>query len=118
VPVITLEGRIHAGRVGVSLLTQVGLTGNIAHTGDEYVTKAVELAGDPGRLAGLHGSLRQRLLASPLCDGPGFSRKYEYALRGMWLNWCRARGASLSAEQEAQAAFDFSALGHGDAGLR
>jgi protein O-GlcNAc transferase len=113
VPVITLEGRNHAGRVGVSLLTQVGLTGNIARTEDEYVTRAVELAGDPRRIAGLHGSLRQRLLASTLCDGPGFSRKYEFALRGMWLNWCRAQGASLSAEQEAQAAFDFPALGHG-----
>jgi predicted O-linked N-acetylglucosamine transferase (SPINDLY family) len=107
VPVITLEGRIHAGRVGASLLTQVGLTENIARTEDEYVSKAVELAADPQRIASLHGSLRQRLLTSPLCDGQGFSRNYEYALRGMWLNWCRAQGVSLPAELEAQAAFDY-----------
>ncbi|MEO7387404.1 MAG: hypothetical protein ABIX37_10745, partial [Gammaproteobacteria bacterium] len=77
----------------------------------EYVAMAVQLAGDPERIATLHGTLRRRLLASSLCDGPGFSRKFEFALHGMWLNWCRAQGVNLTPGQTANAAFDFAALG-------
>jgi protein O-GlcNAc transferase len=109
VPVITLSGYNHASRVGASLLTHTGLQEFIAHTDDDYVAKAVALAGNPAQLAALHDSLRGRLLASPLCDGPGFLRKFEFALRGMWLNWCRAQGVELSPAEAAQAAFDFSA---------
>lgn len=109
VPVITLSGYNHASRVGASLLTHTGLPEFIAHTEDEYVAKAVALAGNAAQLAALHDSLRARLLASPLCDGPGFMRKFECALRGMWLNWCRSQGVELSAAEAAQAAFDFRA---------
>ncbi len=110
VPVITLEGYNHASRVGVSLLTSVGLTEFIASTPDEYVALAIELAGQPQRIAELHGTLRDRLLQSPLCDGPRFTRTFEYALRGMWCRWCREQGATLSDEQSAMAAFDFAPL--------
>jgi protein O-GlcNAc transferase len=110
VPVVTLSGYNHASRVGASLLSQAGLQAFIAYSEDEYVAKAVALAGNPAQLAALHGSLRQRLLASTLCDGPGFVRKYEFALRGMWLNWCRTQGVELSAAEAAQAAFDFRAV--------
>lgn len=111
VPVVTLAGYNHASRVGVSLLTQAGTPELIAGSADDYVAKAVALAGDPARLAALHGSLRQQLLGSTLCDGPGFCRKYEFALRGMWLNWCRRQGAALTPAEAANAAFDFPAPG-------
>jgi len=110
VPVITFSGYHHASRVGASLLTTVGCPEFIARTEDEYVTKAIQLATDLQRVNALHGSLRQRLLDSPLCDGPGFARKFEYALRGMWCNWCAGQGARLSSAEESAAAFDFSAL--------
>jgi predicted O-linked N-acetylglucosamine transferase (SPINDLY family) len=110
VPVVTLAGYNHASRVGESLLTQVGLPDLIARNPDDYVAKAVALARDPARIGTLHGTLRQSLLASSLCDGPRFTRKFEFALRGMWLNWCRSRGITLSPAEQAQAAFDFSAL--------
>ena len=111
VPLITLAGYNHASRVGESLLTQVGLPELIARSEDDYVAKAVALAANPERIAALHGTLRETLLASTLCDGPGFTRKFEFALRGMWLNWCRSRGATLTAGQAAQADFDFGPLG-------
>ncbi|WKZ11775.1 MAG: tetratricopeptide repeat protein [Gammaproteobacteria bacterium] len=110
VPVITLEGYNHASRVGVSLLTAVGLPEFIASSPDEYVAMAIELAAQPGRVAELHHTLRNRLLQSPLCDGPRFTRIYEHALRGMWCNWCRQQGATLSGAQTAMAAFDFAPL--------
>jgi predicted O-linked N-acetylglucosamine transferase (SPINDLY family) len=110
VPVITLEGYNHASRVGVSLLSAVGLQEYVAQSADEYVALAIELAGQPQRLAELHHTLRGRLLASPLCDGPRFARAFEYALRGMWCRWCRAQGATLSPAEADMAAFDFSPL--------
>jgi predicted O-linked N-acetylglucosamine transferase (SPINDLY family) len=113
VPVITLAGYHHASRVGASLLTAVGCPEFIARTEDEYVARAVELASDLEKVRALHGALRQRLLQSPLCDGPGFARKFEYALRGMWCNWCAGRGARLSPAEAAAAAFDFSGLAAG-----
>jgi len=110
VPVITLSGYHHASRVGASLLTIVGCPELIAATEEEYVAKAVALAADLKRVSSYHGSLRQRLLDSPLCDGPGFIRNFEYALRGMWCNWCESQGTRLTPEQTSMAAFDFSAI--------
>ena len=71
VPVVTLRGDRHAGRVGASLLTQIGLTDLIANSVEEYVEIAVALAGDPARLNDLRHSLRPRMAASPLCDVSG-----------------------------------------------
>lgn len=111
VPVITLAGYHHASRVGASILSQVGMGEFIARSDDEYVSTAVALARAPERISELHGRLRERLLASPLCDGPGFTRKYELALQGMWLGWCRRQGTVLTPEQSALADFDFAAAG-------
>jgi len=58
VPVITLRGHRHAGRLGASLLTQVGLTDLIADSIEEYVEIAVALAGNSGRLDDLRHALR------------------------------------------------------------
>jgi predicted O-linked N-acetylglucosamine transferase (SPINDLY family) len=88
VPVVTLRGERHAGRIGASLLTHLGLTDMIADTVEGYVEIAVALAGDPARLNDLRRSLRPRMAASQLCDGPAFARKIETAFRTMWQNWC------------------------------
>ena len=50
VPVVTLRGDRHAGRVGASLLSQIGLTDWIAGSVEEYVQIAAALAGNPQRL--------------------------------------------------------------------
>jgi predicted O-linked N-acetylglucosamine transferase (SPINDLY family) len=90
VPVITLTGKMHAGRVGTSILTQVGLTDLIAEGPDDYVRIAVELANDPMRLSELRSTLRQRMVTSPLCDAKAFARSMEDAYRTMWRKWCNA----------------------------
>ena len=41
-------------------------------------------ATDEGLRGQLHGSLRDRLLASPLCDGRGFTRGLEEVYRRLW----------------------------------
>jgi protein O-GlcNAc transferase len=90
VPVVSLRGDRHAGRVGASLLTQLGLTELIADSVEAYVETAVALAGNPARLKQLRHSLRPRMAASPLCDAPAFARKIEEAYHTMWQRWCAA----------------------------
>lgn len=94
VPVITLAGGLHAGRVGVSLLSQVGLEEFIAGDMDEYVRIAVSLASDPTRLAALRQGLREQMRASTLCDAAGFTRDLEASFREMWYRWCAVRSSA------------------------
>jgi predicted O-linked N-acetylglucosamine transferase (SPINDLY family) len=84
VPVVSLAGRSHVGRVGVSQLSNLGLSELIARDEDDYVEIAARLAGDLPRLAALRSGLRERLRASPLMDAPRFTRHLEAAYRSMW----------------------------------
>lgn len=88
VPVITLAGNMHAGRVGVSILTQLGLTDYIANDTEHYVRIAVELAKAPEHLSELRASLRSRMANSPLCDAKTHAQDVEAAYRMMWREWC------------------------------
>ena len=88
VPVVTLVGRTHAGRVGLSLLTSFGSKEWIAESPRQYISLASNLADDVQKLAALRAGLRQRMTDSPLCDGQSFARKVEAAYREMWRTWC------------------------------
>jgi predicted O-linked N-acetylglucosamine transferase (SPINDLY family) len=88
VPVISLAGKTAVGRGGSSILSNVGLPELVAQTPDEYVRIATNLATDLPRLAGLRAGLRDRLLNSPLLDGPRFARNVDAAFREMWQRWC------------------------------
>jgi predicted O-linked N-acetylglucosamine transferase (SPINDLY family) len=80
-PVITLAGQTHVSRVGVSFLHAVGLDELIARTPEEYIHKAVQLAGNPQLLAELRHSLRLMISQSPLMDAAGVTRELEDAYR-------------------------------------
>ena len=84
VPVITLAGDRHAGRVGASILTNVGLTDFIAQNIDGYIQLAVEMAANPTYLQEIRRGLRKRMLSSPLCDGSSFAHDIEKAYQEMW----------------------------------
>ena len=84
VPMIGLEGSVHAGRVGHSILTAVGLGELVARNYDDYVNVAVALALDPDRIAAYRAGLRPRLQSSPLMDGKAFARSMEDAFFDMW----------------------------------
>jgi len=88
VPVVTLAGETHVSRVGVSLLSAVGLPEWIAASPDAYLALASGLARDRAALAAHRGSLRGRMLASALCDQPGFASRFEASLRSAWRDWC------------------------------
>ncbi len=88
VPVVTLAGTTHAGRVGASIMTGLGEPGLITGDIDQYVATAVSLARDPACINHYRATLRPRLTASPLCDAPGFTRRFEGVLLQAWQRHC------------------------------
>jgi protein O-GlcNAc transferase len=90
VPVVVCRGDRHAGRVGASLLSQIGLSDLIAESAQEYVEVALALADDSTRRKELRYCLRSRMAASPLCDAGAFARKMEAVFRTIWQHWSEA----------------------------
>jgi len=88
-PVITLAGHAHVSRVGVTLLSNVGVPDLIADSPDGYVRLASALANDIARLDQFRSTLRQRhgAIAADGCSRllPATSRA---AYRQMWRAWC------------------------------
>lgn len=90
VPVLTLRGNCYVSRMTSSLLTRVGLPEFITESADEYVSRAVQLAGQTEQLNRLRAELRPRMSTSPLCDATGYTRELESVYRTMWQRWCTA----------------------------
>jgi predicted O-linked N-acetylglucosamine transferase (SPINDLY family) len=78
-PVLTMAGEAFAARVGASLLEAIGLPELIAMTRQEYEDRAVELALNEPRLAGLKAALAKNRATSPLFDTDRFRRNIERA---------------------------------------
>ncbi len=76
VPTISLVGPMFHERLSYSILTNAGLGDLCAATPQEYVTKAIALAGDRDRVAELRGSLRETLKVSPLGQTDRFARDF------------------------------------------
>ncbi len=92
VPVVSLAGSSHVARVGVSLLTAVGLSDLVAEQREDYIAIAVKLAADRERLKQLRTSLGERMKTSVLGDAVGFTRKLEGCYRQMVANYRGAKG--------------------------
>lgn len=88
-PLVTLAGSTHLSRVGVSMLANTGLGDLVADTDDQFVQIAISLATDASRLAHLRTTLRQRVEAGPLMDGPRFTRHLEAAYESIREEHCR-----------------------------
>ncbi|MCF8120641.1 MAG: tetratricopeptide repeat protein [Deltaproteobacteria bacterium] len=99
VPVVTLCGDRHSGRVGASILSRLGLESLIAQDEEEYVEQAAALARDAERLIHLRRTLRRRMLNSPLCNGSAFSRSFEGMLGKTWIDWCGGRMLQKAKEE-------------------
>jgi protein O-GlcNAc transferase len=88
VPVVTLAGERHASRVGLSLLSNIGIPDLAATTEDEYIDKAVKLAVDFRKLQSLREKLRLMMLQSPLTNAGRFTANLEDCYRAMWQAYC------------------------------
>ncbi len=94
VPMLALKGDRLVAHMGESILHTMDMPEWIARDKDDYVARAVACANDLPALAALRADLRQRLLASPICDAPRFAQNLEVAFRGMWREWCSKCGSS------------------------
>jgi protein O-GlcNAc transferase len=81
VPVVTLAGKSHVSRVGVSLLTHVGLPNLIAHSPAELINIATTLAVDRSALRETRATLREKMRASSLLDARRLMSQLQSAYR-------------------------------------
>ena len=91
IPVLTLPGSVIVSRIGLSILSSVGLPELVAHSAEDFVALAARLAGDLPRLAELRATLRERMKASAFMDGARFAMGVEQGYRKMWAVWCAGR---------------------------
>lgn len=101
VPVVSRIGKVHRARVGKTLLQAVGLPDLACEDDDAFVAVASSLAADAERREFLRLRLRDQMRESPLCDAPGFARRFETGVRHAWRSWCRGeapRGVFVSVE--------------------
>lgn len=79
VPVVTLCGRTHGERTATSILSNLGVTQTIAHSGAEYIGIATRLATEPAFMAEVRGAIAQGLAGSSLVDIEQHTRNLEDA---------------------------------------
>lgn len=87
VPVITLVGQHHVSRVGLSILTSVGLQEYAVSDWEKYIESAVSLANNTEKLTQVKTALRNTMASSVLCDEAHFTRKLEAAYLHMREKW-------------------------------
>jgi predicted O-linked N-acetylglucosamine transferase (SPINDLY family) len=97
VPVVTLAGRTAVSRLGVSILSNVGLAELIARSTPAYVEIAARRTRDLAGLSALQAGLRGRMQRSPLLDAARFAHYVEAAYDAVWAR-ALAREAPLGAE--------------------
>lgn len=93
VPVVTLTGAAHAGRVGTSILRTLGLQALIGADRKDYVARAAGLARETAALRRFRAELRHQLRVSKLCDRGAFAVRLENAYRAGWRLWCERERA-------------------------
>ena len=95
VPVVTLAGARHAGRVGASLLGILGHPEWVTENRENFTEACVRLAMDRDRRRTLRKSLREEVLASRLMDEAGFVESLEAFYQSAWQERCDREAGSL-----------------------
>ena len=88
VPAVTLASSRPVGRIGMSLMSNLGLPEWAVQDEQAYEDKAVAFAQDIATLVSLRGTMRARMQGSPVMDEAGFARDVENAFQNMWYRWC------------------------------
>jgi protein O-GlcNAc transferase len=111
VPLVSRVGRTHTARMGLSVLSNLGLPELVTKDENEFVEVAAKLANDLPRLEQLRTTLRGRMQASPLMDAKAFSHDIAAAYRQMWREWCKAE--SPAAREGSHVGRGVVGVGHG-----
>ncbi len=91
VPVVTLRGKSHGSRFGMSILNAADLPELIAKNSMDYIKKAVHIGKHRELVAGYHAGLREHLLKSPLMDSKKYMQQIEKIYRDIWKDYCTAK---------------------------
>jgi predicted O-linked N-acetylglucosamine transferase (SPINDLY family) len=87
VPTVTFPGLTFAGRHSFCHMMNVGVMDPVAENLESYVETALSLATDIETLASIRSGLREKMAASPLCDGPRFATDFRFAMRQLWMTY-------------------------------
>jgi predicted O-linked N-acetylglucosamine transferase (SPINDLY family) len=87
VPIVTLASNRPVGRIGASLMNNLGLPEWVAKSELEYEDKAVAFAKNVTQLARLRDGMRVRMQNSPVMNEKLFAQNVESAYRKMWGSW-------------------------------
>ncbi|MBR1397870.1 MAG: hypothetical protein IJ563_10110 [Selenomonadaceae bacterium] len=87
VPVITLIGERHNSRFGYSLLHNIGLDELCAHSEEEYIKIAIDLANNWDRIREYHLTLRRRMRQSPIMNDIIYMAEVENAYEKIYNAW-------------------------------
>jgi predicted O-linked N-acetylglucosamine transferase (SPINDLY family) len=84
VPVVSRAGSEHRSRVGLSLLSAVGLESLVASDENSLRGIVTALAANPNELQNLRANLRSRLMQSPLTDAARLTANLEAEFLNAW----------------------------------
>ncbi len=88
VPTMSLEGDLHASRVGSTIMKGIGLPQFAASTPEEFLEKVLTISSDKEKLLTIKKDLRDRFYRSPFADQEGFTKSFENALLDIWESNC------------------------------
>ena len=95
VPALTVASPRPVGRIGTSLMTNLGLPEWVAKNEQEYEDKAVAFAQDIPALASIRSGMRARMEASPIMNEKAFAQDVEAAFETMWRTWVNSSNQEL-----------------------
>ncbi|MBR5163543.1 MAG: hypothetical protein IKW79_05935, partial [Schwartzia sp.] len=98
VPVVTMAGADHGARFGKSLLMNLGLGELVANTPEEYVQKAVGIAGDRELLCALRKNLRDMMRRSPLMNEEQYGADLAAAYETIWKDYIEEQSVPQEGE--------------------
>jgi len=104
VPVVALVGGNFVGRMGASFMNTLGQPDWVADDEAGYVEAAVRLAQDCTVLRHNRTQLREKMVASPLCDIKTYVANFEIMLGKMWAVYCEDIGQRLITPNDARVA--------------
>lgn len=88
VPVVTLAGKTHRSRVGVSLLNAIGKTGWIAETPEQFIEICRNMNDERQQLRLSRAERVKEVLATPLFDTYDFAVHFWEAISQGWRDVC------------------------------
>jgi predicted O-linked N-acetylglucosamine transferase (SPINDLY family) len=94
VPVLTLAGRQAVSRVGLALMTQLGLETFAAENEQDLFENARRWANDLDGLAQVRNTLREKMQNAPFSKPALIVDDLEAVYREMWRKWCEQQKQS------------------------